>query len=105
MEHLSSLIISIVKLPFIALVKTVVTGLNLIPMNAYEFHGMGGYSATNRPDLREQKSVALGDRVHLGTYLIAYARGAVREKYTGNQQKWKGVWTETYREIQSKWVW
>lgn len=77
MEQILSSIVTILKLPFIAFAKTMITGLNLIPLNVHEFHGMGGNSASNRPDLREQRSVALGDRVHLGTYLIAYCRGGL----------------------------
>lgn len=104
-EQLFGHITSLLKLPIVALAKTIFTLLNIIPLKAYEFQGVRGFSATNRPDLRENGFVTLGDRVHLGTFLIAYTRGAVKRKETGNGQKWIGVWTETYRDIQSKWIW
>ena len=107
MEHFFSLILNLVKLPFVAIFKTIITILNLIPLPVYEIHGRRGMSDTNRPDIREVHTKIQGQRrAHLGSFLIAWSRGAVFTAHLNSDGVtcW-GVYTEDYQDIQKKWVW
>ncbi len=107
MEHFFSLIVNLVKLPFVAIFKTIITILNLIPLPVYEIHGIQGNSASSRPDLRDIKIKIKGSqRLHFGSFLIAWARGAVFKAHLNSTgTTCVGVYSEVYNDIQNKWVW
>lgn len=97
----------LLKLPFVAVVKTLITLLNLIPMPVYEVFGVWGQGADNRPDSREVHILIKGKRrAHLGTCLIAWTRGAVIEAPLNVKgETCKGIYNEDFQDIVKKWVW
>lgn len=62
MEPFLNFIISILKLPFTALFKTLFTILNIVPLPVYEIHGQRGFSFKDRPDLRDVHTKIKGKR-------------------------------------------
>lgn len=107
LEFFFNMLVTLVKLPFTVIFKTIITILNLIPLGVYEIHGIRGNSDSNRPDLRELHIQIKGKRrVHLGSFFIAWARGAVFIAHLNtNGTTCYGVYTEDYQDIQKKWVW
>ena len=101
--HLESLL----KLPFIAIFKTLITLLNIIPLPIYEVFGARGNSADNRPDLRALHSkIRSKKRAHLGTVIIAWTRGAIfKAPLNSSGASCWGIYSEDYNDIQKKYVW
>ena len=107
MEHFFSLFVSLIKLPFLAIIKIFITFLNLFPLPVYEIHGRRGTSNSNRPDMREFHTKIRGQRkAHLGSCLVAWTRGVIFKAHINSDGAtcW-GIYTEDYQDIQSKWVW
>jgi len=81
--------------------------LNFIPTNLREIHGLKGYGADNRPDLREFHTVVRGERrLHLGCALIAHLRGVIIKRQQGVSpgENIRGVYTEDFQAIREKWT-
>jgi hypothetical protein len=106
-EALISAASAAIKFPFFQAFKLlVITPLNFIPTKIFEVHGIGATGPGNRPDLRELKSNVVGRRrLHAGCALIAHLRGVIIDAYHGsNTQKFRGVYTEDFQDIQRKWT-
>lgn len=98
-------LLQLLELPFKFLFKIVITILNLIPTRIYEIHGLKGNTKNQRPDLRELFIQVKGKRkLHLGHALIAYLNGQIiKAELNTEGQSQRGVWTEDYEQIISKW--
>ena len=107
MEALIGAIGKLLAMPLLALFKTIIMLLNLIPLPVYELHGHGGYSRTNRPDLRSFHITPKGRRrVHLGTFISAWTRGAiVRGDVNTTGGKCLGVYNDELDSILDRWAW
>lgn len=107
MNHFFGQIWNLLKFPLLAVVKTIVFLLNLIPLPIYEVHGLKGTSDSNRPDLREFHIKMKGHRkAHLGTAIIAHTRGAIfRADINTHGKRCWGIYSEDYQDIQKRWGW
>ena len=106
MEQVLNFIVNLLKLPFVAVFKTLFTILNFIPLRVYELFGLRGTGPENRPDLRECHTIIRGKRrVHLGTFLLAWSRGSVIKVSLNQKEKCWGIYSEDYQDIQNKWIW
>lgn len=99
------LAIDVLKLPFVLIVKILVTVLNFIPTNVHVIHGVSGSNSVSRPELRALRvKVIDGRKLHLGSLVIAWLRGAVmRVDVNLAGSRVLGVYIEVYEDIQEKW--
>jgi hypothetical protein len=106
MEKILIQLINLIKLPFVGLLKVVLFIFNLIPVNVYEVHGKENHDSgfTGRGKRELHSKVRGSNKLHFGSAMIAYTRGAIFTFQENSGQKYKGVWSDTYQDIQNKWA-
>lgn len=99
-------VLTLLKLPFVGLLKVLIFLLNIIPTSICEVHGVGaGTLKIAGSAHREMHSMIQGkNRLHLGSVLIAHTRGAIFDAKRTDGTTYRGVWTDVYQDIQAKWA-